>query len=172
MAIVFKSSERRLFWSAIAFSLGCEYAVASAYFLFATHGDAASWVWALAVVIGLQIFMAAYGLFSFLRRAIWYNLVEKDRRAEALAQEFERLSFPRGDGLYADAESYLAEVALSPATSPEGAMFAGKLLGAMESHKMFGPRSEAFFLSLSIERAIKKMLPWERAAEWHSLSGK
>lgn len=168
MAVSFKSAQKRAYWGALAFSLLCEYAVALVYFWALSRGDPAMWGWSIIAVIVFQILLSLYGLFSFARRAAWYHLFEKESRAATIAAEFARNNFPRPDGSYVDADEYLRQVALSPVTSPEGALFAGTLLGALEAHRLNGPRSEAFFLALSIERAIKLALPWEMAAERRS----
>lgn len=165
MAVDFRSAQRRAFWGGIGFSLVAEYLVALSVYVVAANGSGYAWVWALLTVIGIQLFLTLYALLSFGRRAIWYHLFEREVRAASILREFDRLNFPRPDGTYIDGDQYLREVALSPATSPEGALFAGTLLGALEGHRLNGPRSEAFFLALSIERALKLMLPWEAAAE-------
>ncbi len=165
MAISFKSAQRRALWGAIAFSLATEYAIAFAIYWLWSGQNSYVWLWAILTVVALQLFLMFYGLLSFARRAAWYYWFERDGRVEAIASEFNRLNFPRPDGLYNDADQYLEQVALSPASSPEAAMFAGILLGMLNGHRANGPRSEAFFLSLSIEKALQKMLPWEARAE-------
>lgn len=169
LAVSFRSAQRRAFWGALAFSLGSEFLVAWIIWSVVSDGNSNAWAWAVATVIGIQVFLLLYGLVSFGRRAVWYHLFEKEARASRISEEFSRLNFPRPDGMYVDADEYLREVALSPATSPEGALFAGSLLGALDAHRLNGPRSEAFFLVLSIERAMKLMLPGEMATEGRQL---
>lgn len=165
MALSFKSAQRRAFWGAIAFSLAVEYVIFFVAFWFWSGRNGYSWVWALSAVVAIQIFMMLYGLLSFGRRALWYFWFERDTRVQAIANEFNRLNFPRPDGFYNDADQYLEQVALSPASSPEAALFAGVLLGILNGHRTSGPRSEAFFLALSIERAMQQMLPWNARAD-------
>lgn len=161
MALNFRSAQRRTFWLAIIFSLLIEYAViATVMILLGVKRPEVFWQ-AVFLLIGVQIFLGAYGLLSFGRRAIFYYMFERDDRADTLAGEFNRLGFPRPDGFYNDADQYLEQVALNPATPPEGALFAGVLLGMLNGHRANGPRSEAFFLAMSIERAMRRMLPWE-----------
>jgi len=160
MALVFKSAHRRAFWTAFAFSVATEYVVFVAIFLFSFDWNPYSWLWGMLAVIALQLALALYGLFSFARRALWYFWIERDDRAQLIADEFNRLNFPRPDGFYNDADQYLTEVALSPATSPEAALFAGTLIGMLNAHRSNGPRSEALSLAMSVERAMLKMLPW------------
>ena len=161
MAVQFKSEQRRAFWGGLAFALGTEYALMFSIFRFSGQEFGPSLGWSLVAVVGIQLFLGAYALLALARRIIWYFWIERDNRAQALAAEFHRLNFPRPEGHYADADQYLEQVALSPATSPEGAMTASMLLGMLNAHRLNGPRSEAMFLALSVERAMKLMLPWE-----------
>lgn len=165
MGLQFKSAQRRAFWGGLAFSLGVEFAIVLAIYWLWSGGNGYSFAWALLTVLAIQMFQALYGLLSLARRTAWYYWFERDTRAQALAAEFHRLNFPRPEGFYNDADQYLEQVSLSPATSPEGAMAASMLLGMLNGHRLNGPRSEAMFLAMSIERAMKLMLPWDARAE-------
>lgn len=165
MAVQFKSEQRRAFWGGLAFSLVTEYALVFCILRLFGQELAPSFGLSLLAVVGIQLFLGAYALLALARRTIWYFWIERDSRAQGLAAEFNRLNFPRPDGFYTDADQYLEQVALSPATSPEGAMMASVLIGMLNSQRMYGPRMEAIFLALSIERAMKLMLPWDARAE-------
>lgn len=161
MALQFKSEQRRQFWGAIAFSLVVEYVVVLIVVQMTYRDNPGNWATAAFFVLLIQVGLLIYKLFSLARRAMWYFWYERDRRSDAILAEFYRLNFPRPDGVYNDADQYLQQVALSPATSPEGAMFASMLLGMLTAHRTNGPWSESLFLGLLIERAMRKMLPWE-----------
>ena len=165
MAVQFKSEQRRAFWGGLAFALVTEYALIFCILRLSGQEFGPSLGLALLAVVGIQLFLGLYALLALARRTIWYFWIERDSRAQALAAEFHRLNFPRPEGQYADADQYLEQVALSPATSPEGAMMASMLIGMLNSQRMYGPRMESIFLALSIERAMKLMLPWNVRAE-------
>lgn len=164
MTIRFRSAQRRAFWSAVAFSLIFEFIAIYLAYYFSTNRHPLSLSWALLTTLGIQLFLITYAIFSFFRRTIWYFVFEQNKRAEALAREFQRLNFPRPETYYDSAEAYLTDVALSPETSPESAHFASMLVGMLLAHNTNGPRVEAFFLNLSLEKAMKLMLPWEARA--------
>lgn len=160
MSVRFASEQRRLFWLGLAYSIGVEFAAFLLFFSINPSTSAfAGWA-ALAAVVATQLFLVVYGLFNFARRWVFFVLYMRDSRSQIIVDEFNRLNFPRPENFYHDADHYLREVALSTATSPEGALFAGTLLGALEAHRQNGPRTDAIFLEICIERAMKLMTPW------------
>jgi len=155
MATRFSSAAKRSYWLSVAFGFFTDAVIA--YLLAVAFG----WDKTTAIAMGAMfliaayVFMALYGLISFLRYALLFFLYDKDARIKTAITQFEAARMPAPASFYVDSSEYLVEVINAPDSPAPARLLSGATLGAIESLRNTNHAFLAICASIVLEKTVE-----------------